>query len=157
MNFTNDPTLNYHSSNSIQMGNEELARKIAELQQRNTNINMQAQVSPTPLWDEIDKIEDSLSSVQKEHLMQNAEYVDSLQYVTKLVQDEELRIIRPRIESSKIGQEALQRHLTLMRRLKKEVAQAEEQRSAMLDDYMHNHSDLTWNEYVAMKRKGGRS
>lgn len=57
----------------------------------------------------------------------------------------------------KMGQEALQRHLTLMRRLKKEVAQAEEQRSAMLDDYMRNHSDLTWNEYVAMKRKGGRS
>lgn len=157
MNFSNDPTLNYPSSDSIQMGNEELARRIAELQQRNTNINMQAQVSPTPLWDEIDKIEDSLSSVQKEHLMQNAEYVDSLQYVTKLVQDEELRIIRPRIESSKMGQEALQRHLTLMRRLKKEVAQAEEQRSAMLDDYMRNHSDLTWNEYVAMKRKGGRS
>ena len=36
-------------------------------------------------------------------LIQNQEYVESLQYVSKLVQDEELRIIRPRIEQTEQG------------------------------------------------------
>lgn len=156
MNFTNDPILNYPNMDSpIQMGNDDLARKIAELQQRRGAITMQAQQSPTPLWDEIDKIEDALTGAQKQYLMQNSEYVESLQYVTKLVQDEELRIIRPRIESTQAGQEALKNHLALMRRLKKEVSQVEEQKTAMINDYMQNYSDMTWKDYVA-KREGGR-
>lgn len=45
-----------------------------------------------------------------------------------------------------------------MQRLRKEVAQAEEQKSAMLNDYMTNHSDKTWQEYLAWynkTKKGG--
>ena len=114
---------------------------------------MQAQQSSTPLWDEIDKIEDNLTGAQRQYLMQNQEYVNSLQYVSKLVQDEELRIIRPRIESTQQGPEALKKHLSLMQRLRKEVAQAEEQKSAMLNDYMTNHSDKTWQEYLAWYTK----
>ena len=106
-----------------------------------------------PLWDEIDKIEDNLTGAQRQYLMQNQEYVNSLQYVSKLVQDEELRIIRPRIESTQQGQEALKKHLSLMQRLRKEVAQAEEQKSAMLNDYMTNHSDKTWQEYLVWYNK----
>lgn len=37
-----------------------------------------------------------------------------------------------------------------MQRLKKEIAQAEDRKSAMLNDYMTNHSDKTWQEYLAM-------
>ena len=159
MNFSNDPLLNYQQpENVLQTSNDELSRKIAELQQRRASINMQAQQSQTPLWDEIDKIEDNLTGAQRQYLMQNQEYVESLQYVSKLVQDEELRIIRPRIENTQQGQEALKKHLSLMQRLKKEIAQAEDRKSAMLNDYMTNHSDKTWQEYLAMvqgAKKGG--
>lgn len=129
-----------------QMMDAELQKMYEAIQQKRASINMQAQQSSTPLWDEIDKIEDNLTGAQRQYLMQNQEYVDSLQYVSKLVQDEELRIIRPRIESTQQGQEALKKHLSLMQRLRKEVAQAEEQKSAMLNDYMTNHSDniLSW-------------
>ena len=61
--------------------------------------------------------------------------------------------IRPRIESTQQGQEALKKHLSLMQRLRKEVAQAEEQKSAMLNDYMTNHSEKTWQEYIAWYNK----
>lgn len=111
-----------------------------------------------PLAFEIDVKEDNLTGAQRQYLMQNQEYVNSLQYVSKLVQDEELRIIRPRIESTQQGQEALKKHLSLMQRLRKEVAQAEEQKSAMLNDYMTNHSDKTWQEYLVWynkTKKGG--
>ena len=97
--------------------------------------------------------DDHLPIWDKCYSYRNQEYVNSLQYVSKLVQDEELRIIRPRIESTQQGQEALKKHLSLMQRLRKEVAQAEEHKSAMLNDYMTNHSDKTWQEYLAWYNK----
>lgn len=158
MNFSGSPLLDIGNSQSQpQVMDAELQKAYEALQQKQASINMQARQSPTPLWDEIDKIEDNLTGAQRQYLMNNQEYVDSLQYVTKLIQDEELRIIRPRIEGTQQGQEALKKHLSLMQRLRKEVAQAEEQKTAMLNDYMTNHSDKTWQEYLAMKqgKKGG--
>lgn len=159
MNFGNSPLLDMDTSQQQpQMMDAELQKMYEAIQQKRASINMQAQQSQTPLWDEIDKIEDNLTGAQRQYLMQNQEYVNSLQYVSKLVQDEELRIIRPRIESTQQGQEALKKHLSLMQRLRKEVAQAEEQKTAMLNDYMTNHSDKTWQEYLAMvqgTKKGG--
>lgn len=151
--FENDPLLNYDAAQNIQSDADSIIRQIEELKRKRQAISMQAQVSSTPLFDEIDKIEDSFTDTQKQFLMQNQEYVESLQYVSKLVQDEELRIIRPRIESTQQGQEALKKHLSLMQRLRKEVAQAEEQKSAMLNDYMTNHSDKTWQEYLVWYNK----
>lgn len=160
MNFGNSPLLDMgtNQQQQPQMLDAELQKMYEALQQKRASINMQAQQSSTPLWDEIDKIEDNLTGAQRQYLMQNQEYVNSLQYVSKLVQDEELRIIRPRIESTQQGQEALKKHLSLMQRLRKEVTQAEEQKSAMLNDYMTNHSDKTWQEYLVWynkTKKGG--
>lgn len=160
MNFGNSPLLDMGTSQQQQpqMLDAELQKMYETLQQKRASINMQAQQSPTPLWDEIDKIEDNLTGAQRQYLAQNKEYVESLQYVSKLVQDEGLRIIRPRIESTQQGQEALKKHLSLMQRLRKEVAQEEEQKSAMLNDYMTNHSDKTWQEYLVWynkTKKGG--
>lgn len=160
MNFGNSPLLDMGTSQQQQpqMLDAELQKMYEAIQQKQASINMQAQQSSTPLWDEIDKIEDNLTGAQRQYLAQNKEYVESLQYVSKLVQDEGLRIIRPRIESTQQGQEALKKHLSLMQRLRKEVAQAEEQKSAMLNDYMTNHSDKTWQEYLVWynkTKKGG--
>lgn len=162
MNFSSDPLLSigqqYPTANQMQMESDELARKMAQLQKQRAAINMQAQQSQTPLWDEIDKIEDGLTDGQRQYLNQNKEYVDSLQYVSKLVQDEVLRIVRPRIESTQGGQDALKKHLSLMQKMKKDVAQVEEQKSALLNEYMEKYSDMTWNEFVTMKqgKKGGK-
>lgn len=118
MNFGNSPLLDMGTNQQPQMMDAELQKMYEAIQQKRASINMQAQQSLTPLWDEIDKIEDNLTGAQRQYLMQNQEYVNSLQYVSKLVQDEELRIIRPRIESTQQGQEALKKHLSLMQRLR---------------------------------------
>ena len=95
MNFGSSPLLDMGTSQQQpQMMDDELQKVYEAIQQKRASINMQAQQSSTPLWDEIDKIEDNLTGAQRQYLMQNQEYVDSLQYVSKLVQDEELRIIR---------------------------------------------------------------
>ena len=120
MNFGNSPLLDMGTSQQQpQMMDAELQKMYEAIQQKRASINMQTQVSSTPLFDEIDKIEDSFTDTQKQFLIQNQEYVESLQYVSKLVQDEELRIIRPRIEQTEQGKEALKHHLSIVTKLKR--------------------------------------
>ena len=148
MNFGNDPLLNYDAAQSIQANTDDIIRQIDEMMQKRQSISMQAKVSSTPLFDEIDKIEDSFTDTQKQFLMQNQEYVESFQYVSKLVQDEELRIIRPRIEATEQGKDALKHHLSVIQKLKKEMAKEEEQRNAMISNYIKNYPGKTWEEYL---------
>nr|DAG54673.1 MAG TPA: hypothetical protein [Caudoviricetes sp.] len=150
MNFGNDPLLNYDAAQTMQADTDAIMRQIEELKQKRQAISMQAQVSQTPLFDEIDKIEDSFTDSQKQFLMQNQEYVESLQYVSKLVQDEELRIIRPRIEATERGKDALKHHLSVVQKLKKSMAKEEEQKRALLDDYLTNYPDMAYKDYLAM-------
>lgn len=159
MNFSSSPLLDYNQQAQPSQPIEgELQKLMEAINQKRQGISMQAQQSSTPLWDEIDKIEDGLTGSQRQYLMNNQDYVDSLQYVTKLIQDEELRIIRPRIENTQQGQEALKKHLSLMQHLKKEAAQVEEQKNALRDEYFEHYADkMNYADFIAMKqgKKGG--
>lgn len=91
----------------------------------------------------------------------NDEWRESSDRVATILNREYLRIMRPIVEQTKDGKDALDRHLTLLKRLKKTALQEEEERAAMMNDYMANHSDMTWAEYMAARRradskKGGR-
>lgn len=163
MNFGNSPLLDMGTSQQQpQMMDAELQKMYEAIQQKRASINMQAQQSSTPLFDEIDKIEDSFTDAQKQYLMQDKEYVESLQYVSKLVQDEELRIIRPRIEATEQGKDALKHHLSVVQKLKKEMARETEQQNALVADFIKNYPGKTWEEYLAIRngqteaKKGGR-
>jgi len=109
---------------------------------------MQPQQSKTPIWDEIDKIMDGLTNSQKSFLNQNKDFVESYQDVANILQREELKLIRPLVESTKDGKEALERHLALIRKLKKNALQEEDKNMALWKDYIANHSDKTWQEYL---------
>ena len=161
--FGNDPLLNYDTAQTIQSDTDMLMKQIAEIQQRSKAISMQAKVSSTPLFDEIDKIEDSLTDTQKQYLAQNKEYVDSYNLVSKMVQDEELRIIRPRIEATEQGKDALKHHLSVVQKLKKAMAKETEQQNALMADFIKNYPGKTWEEYLEIlngqqgqTKKGGR-
>lgn len=79
MNFGNSPLLDMGTNQQQpQMMDAELQKMYEAIQQKRASINMQAQQSSTPLWDEIDKIEDNLTGAQRQYLMQNQEYVNSL-------------------------------------------------------------------------------
>lgn len=71
MNFGNSPLLDMGTSQQQpQMMDAELQKMYEAIQQKRASINMQAQQSSTPLWDEIDKIEDNLTGAQRQYLMQ---------------------------------------------------------------------------------------
>lgn len=161
MNFASDPILGgqqgQSSLDSLNQMNE-WAQKFAELQKQKGTFNMQPQQSKTPIWDEIDKIMDSLTDTQKNYLNQNQDFVESYQDVANILQREELRIIRPLVEQTKDGKEALDKHLSLIKKLRKNAMQAEEEKTALWNEYMTNYSDMTFKDFMLMKKedkKGG--
>jgi arsenate reductase-like glutaredoxin family protein len=124
----------------------EWAQKFAELQKQKGTFNMQPQQSKTPTWDEIDKIMDSLTDTQKNYLNQNQDFVESYQDVANILQREELRIIRLLVEQTKDGKEALEKHQSLIKKLRKNAMQAaeEEEKTALWNEYMTYYSDMTF-------------
>lgn len=170
MNFGADPLLmqSYAQQPAVgQPGQQYTPQQLAALDQELTNrlaalrqqqINLQPQPTRTPVWDEIDKLTDALTDGQRAFLNANEEWRESSERVAQILNREYLRIMRPVVEQTKDGKDALDRHLTLLKRLKKTAMQEEEERTAMMNDYMSNHSDMTWAEYVAarQKKKGGR-
>lgn len=171
MNFATDPLLmqSYQSASAPQPTAQYTPQQLAALDQeltsrltalRQQQINLQPQPTRTPVWDEIDKLTDALTDGQRAFLNANDEWRESSDRVATILNREYLRIMRPIVEQTKDGRDALDRHLTLLKRLKKTAMQEEEERTAMMNDYMANHSDMTWAEYVAARRhsdkKGGK-
>ena len=158
MNFASDPILGgQQSTPTIDSQMAEWAQKFAELQKQKNNFTMQPQQSKTPIWDEIDKIMDGLTESQKGYLNQNKDFAESYQDVANILQREELKIIRPLVEQTKDGKEALERHLVLIKKLKKSALQEEDKNMALWKDYIANHSDKTWQEYLEyIKQKGDK-
>ena len=62
------------------------------------------------------------------------------------------------VEQTKDGKEALEKHLSLIRKLRKNAMQAEEEKTALWNEYMTNYSDMTFKDFmIMMKTKKGEN
>lgn len=153
--MTNDPLLidrNSYDTRIPELEKEQQAyiQRIQELQKRGV-----VNETPTPVWDEIDNIISGLSDKEFEFLNNNQEFQESSAIVTSILNREYLKIMRPRVEGTRDGKDALEKHLTLVKRLKKSAADEVNKKYSMLDEYMEKYSDMSFNDYLAMK-KGGK-
>ena len=120
----------------------------------NAKLNMaQPAQSKTPIWDEIDKIVSEMSDSEIEFVNSNADFAKSNQTVMAILQREQLRMMRPLVENTKDGKEALENHLTLVKRLKKEAANESDKAMNMFKEYTEKYSDMPYSEFLKMKRK----
>ena len=133
----------------LEQQQEMLKQKWAELHQ-----TMQTTATPqkSPVWDEIDSIVDGMTDAEKQCLAQNQEYQDSSNAIQQILQREIMRAMKPVVESTKDGKAALESHLILLRKAQKEAKDEASQREAMMNDYIMNHSDKTWAEYIELKK-----
>lgn len=152
-----DPTLN--------PGNNFDAR-ISELQQMQQNLELQKRMyeqqvsqpsneqrSQSPVWDEVDSIWDSMTDKEKELIASNEEFMESSNHISMLLNEQYLAMMRPVVEQSKVGKDALDNHLTLLKRLRKS---AQKEVDAEMDDfkeYKEKYSDMPYSEYQKMKRE----
>jgi hypothetical protein len=64
-----------------------------------------------------------------------------------------MEMMRPIIENSEKGKEALDAHLTLVKRLKKAAHSEVTKQMADFKEYMEKYSNMTYADYQKMKRE----
>ena len=109
------------------------------------------QQSKTPVWDEIDKEIQGLNDAEYEFVSGNQEFIDSSNNIAALVQSAYMELMRPVVEGSQKGKDALDNHLTLVRRLKKAASAETNKQIADFQEYTQKYADMTYADYLKMK------
>lgn len=147
--FENDPLLaNRPSLEELTRENEAYQQKLQSLQQMPKTA---MQRSTTPIWDEIDRIVSSLNDQEKSILQNNKEYYDNSIAIQEMVNAELILLVKGRIESSAEGKAVLEQQLSLVRRTSKIAKEETARRDALFREYVTEHSDMTWQEFMDMK------
>ena len=142
------------SLQDLDVAQEELARKMEQLKSLRQASQMQQAETRTPVWDEIDGLMAGLSDKEIEFISNVEEFKASNERVMSVLNREYLRIMRPIVEGTKDGKDALEQHLALVKRLKKEAADEVNRKYALLDEYMEKGGDMTLNEFIKTKKRG---
>lgn len=114
------------------------------------------QQSQSPTWDEIDKITTDMTDREFEIMSGNEEFQQSQQRIMEIFQREQMRIMRPIIEASKDGKDALEKHFTLVKRLKKSAAEEANRNLELFNEYTEKYPDMPYAEFLKMKKGGGK-
>lgn len=143
--------------NSIEQMQRELEQKKAAIMQARQQMEQQQaqqpQQSRTPIWDEIDNICQGMSEKEFAIVSGNEEFQESNGHITMLIQQAQLEMLRPIIEGSQQGRDALDRHLTLVKRLKKSASKEVDDELADFKEYREHYSHLPYEEYLNQKRE----
>lgn len=107
----------------------------------------------TPIWDEIERIVEELSDVELQFVTSDEEYKRSQEAINSIVLREQLRMVRPIVEQSKDGLEALKNHLDTIKQLRKMAKKNADTQMLEWQDYTQNYSDMPFSEYKKMKLK----
>lgn len=150
--INSDPILgtrDFSSTPEINMMEKELAERMNRLQQ--LKAQAQQQQSRTPVWDEIDSIMNGLSEKEFEIVSQNDEWVESNNKLLALIQAAQLQMLKPIIESSTEGKDALDNHLTITKRIRKSASKVVDEELNDFKEYREKYSDMPYAEYLKMK------
>lgn len=128
---------------------EALQQKMSEL--KNTYQQTGVQQRSTPVWDEIEQITSSLTDKEFDYLQNNQEFQESSMNIQQILQREYMRIMRPIVEATKDGKDALDKHLTLLKRIQKTAKEEANKKEALMNEYIMQYSHLTWQEFIDMK------
>lgn len=154
-----DPLLggNNYSMQMQELGKmqQEYVNRLQALQQLGEQVQQPQQPkSQTPTWDEIDRVTGAMTEKEFEIMTQNAEYQESQRAIDAVTQVALMRALRPMVENTKEGKDALDYHLTLINRLKKSAAKEADAEMADFKEYREKYSHLTYDDYLKMK--GGK-
>lgn len=135
--------------------------KIAELQAMQQRLEQQRQQSAvnyskksnsSPLWDEIEKQTSELTDREFEIINKSEEFQASQNTVMAILQREYMRLMRPIVENTADGKDALKTHLELIKRLRKDAAREVDKNIELFNEYTQSYSDMTYSEFLKMKK-----
>lgn len=107
---------------------QELERRKQELSQQQQQIIQSRQASSsTPLWDKLDAEFATLSAEQQQQMMNDEEFAEINSKVTAIVQYEQLKLVKAKVEATAEGRELLQSLLKATQRVKGALETAQKQ------------------------------
>lgn len=155
----NDPLLN--NSGNLESKMQELTALKALIEQKEQSLSqLKAQMiqpqqpqasAKTPVWDEIDSILQGLSDDEYNLLINNDEFKESADNIKVILEKAYMEMMRPIIEGSDKGKEALESHLALVKRLKKAASAEVSKQMVDFKEYTEKYSDMTYADYLKMK------
>lgn len=154
--INNDPLLGSRDySSDIAMMEKELEMRQAKLAQYKQQMmqQQQPQQSQTPVWDEIDSIIQGMTEKEYQIVTSNDEWVESNNKIMGLIQSAQLQMLRPIIEQSKEGKDALDHHLTLTKRVKKSASMEVDNELNDFQEYKAHYRHMSYDDYLSMKRE----
>ena len=113
-----------------------------------------AQVSQTPIWDEVDTITGNMSESEFAEMQSNPEYQASLKELMTFVGAMQLQAIRPMVEQSKEGKAILEQHLATVKVIRKSASAKVDKQLTLFKEYTEKYSNMTYDEFL--KTKGGQ-
>ena len=142
---------------TIEQMQAELEQKKAAIMQARQQMEQQQaqqpQQSRTPIWDEIDSICSGMSEKEFAIVSENDEFRESQDHIAAIIQQAQLEMLRPVIENSQQGRDALERHLTLVKRLKKTASKEVDDELNDFKEYREKYAHMTYEDYSKMKRE----
>ena len=148
--FENDPLLTSgRNLEQLAQENEMYQQKLQALQQFPKT--QPVQHTATPVWDEIDRIVSSLNDQERGILSNNKEYYDNSMAIQEMVNAELLLLVKGRIEASAEGKAIMEQQLSFVRRTSKTAKEETARRDALFREYVTEHSDMTWQEFIDWK------
>lgn len=156
---TTDPLLggNSYSMQMQELGKmkQEYVNRLQALQQLGEQVQQpQSPRSQSPTWDEIDRVTGAMSEKEFEIMAENAEFQESQKQIDAITQVVLMKALRPMVEQTKEGKDALDYHLTLVNRLKKAATKEADAEMADWKEYREKYSHMTYDDYL--KQKGGK-
>lgn len=159
--FVNDPLLggvnhpaNYEQQlNEIARMQQQLEAQRRQMEQASQRMQEQPTQSRTPLWDEIERLTAEMTDSEFQTISDTAEFQESQNAVMAVLNREYMRIMRPIVEQTKEGREALENHLALIRSKRKQAAKDAERNMALFNEYTEKYSDMTFTEFLKLKNK----
>ena len=88
---------------------------------------------------------------------ESEEFRESNEFIASLIQQAQLEMLRPVIEASTQGKDALERHLTLVKRLRKSAAKEVDDELNDFKEYREKFAHMPYEEYLKMKREQSKT
>lgn len=150
-----DPLL----GNANQYNPNDYDAKIAELQAMQQRLEAQKKQvsysekqSGAPIWDEIEKLTSELSDREFEIVNKSEEFQSSQGTIMAILNREYMRLMRPIVENTTDGRNALKSHLETLKRLRKEATREADKNIELFTEYTQKYSDMTYAEFLKIKK-----
>ena len=124
--------------NRMKQLNEELARRKQEL---SSHSERQSE------WDKIDSLADSMTEAEKQMMSECKDFVESDNKINMLMQSAYMSLVKPIIEQSEEGREALRKHYSIMKESLTKVRKKRDEDMDALRRWATEHPDKSFNEF----------